>query len=204
MTPLPLREKPVRPARKPDPVKESGLFSTLSSYLSNYATDEPSPPSDEEIERTMCTVDCMRSCHFEEVSRNLMYVAFEYADFRKLGSDASKALMTALLESVTIDASEDSRPISPTATAKADVTAPINDQESKAKAYDPSILFLLEMGTSLAIRDEESMRNLSAEVAGYCTEILRQRKHLHPIQLERSLIYLLALKKRGHETVGSA
>lgn len=71
--PIPLREKPVRPARKPDPVKESGLFSQLSSYLSTYATDEPSPPSDEEIERTLCTVDCIKSCHFEEVSRNLMY-----------------------------------------------------------------------------------------------------------------------------------
>src|SRR5438045_401621 len=73
ISPIPLRDKPVRPARKPDPVKESGLFSQLSSYLSTYATDEPSPPSDEEIERTMCTVDCIRSCHLEEFSRNLMY-----------------------------------------------------------------------------------------------------------------------------------
>ena len=70
---IPLRDKPVRPTRKPDPVKESGLFSQLSSYLSTYATDEPSPPSDEEIERTLCTVDCIRSCHFEDVSRNFMY-----------------------------------------------------------------------------------------------------------------------------------
>jgi golgi-specific brefeldin A-resistance guanine nucleotide exchange factor 1 len=79
MSLIPLRDKPVRPARKPDASKESGLFSTLSSYLSNYATDEPSPPSDEEIERTMCTVDCIKSCHFEEVSRNLMYLIQKYS-----------------------------------------------------------------------------------------------------------------------------
>src|SRR5579864_7686590 len=75
VTPIPLRDKPIRPARKHDQSKESGLFSTLSSYLSNYATDEPSPPSDEEIERTMCTVDCIKSCNLEEVSRNLMYTS---------------------------------------------------------------------------------------------------------------------------------
>ena len=71
--PIPLRAKPIRPTRKPDPAKESGLFSQLSSYLSTYATDEPLPPSDEEIERTLCTVDCIKSCHFEEGSGNLMY-----------------------------------------------------------------------------------------------------------------------------------
>jgi hypothetical protein len=114
--------------------------------------------------------------------------------------------MAALLESVVIDATEDSNPSTPDSKVKGDPPASPsmqNGQESKEKLYDPSMLFLLEMGTSLAIRDEESMRQLSAEVAGYCTEILRQRKHLHSILIERSLIYLLALKKRGHETVAS-
>jgi brefeldin A-resistance guanine nucleotide exchange factor 1 len=108
--------------------------------------------------------------------------------------------MSALLESVVIDAPEDPDPTTPTK-IKVDGSASMNGQEAKDKPYDPSILFLLEMATSLAIRDEESMKTLSAEVAEYCTEILRQRKHLHPILLERSLIYLLVLKKRGHETV---
>ena len=60
---------------------------------------------------------------------------------------------------------------------------------------------MLEMATSLAIRNKDSMTELSTEVAGYCTEILRQRKYLHPILVERALTYLIALKKRGHETV---
>lgn len=129
-----------------------------------------------------------------------MYYPMLRTEYRKLKPDASKALMAALLENITIDASDDADLTTPTK-VKADIPAPMNGQEAKDKPYDPSTLFLLEMGTALAIRDKESMRNLSAKVAGYCTEILRQRKHLHPIQLERSLIYLLSLKKRGHETV---
>lgn len=111
--------------------------------------------------------------------------------------------MASLLESVTIDAPESaldaSNPSTPNMKAKDSV--PLHAAEHQEKAYDPSMLFLLEMATSLAIRDEESMRDLSPEIAGYCTEILRQRKHLHPILVERTLIYLMALKKRGHETV---
>jgi len=110
--------------------------------------------------------------------------------------------MTALLSRVTINAPETSQDSSTPSTPNLKARdGAMNGPESQEKAYDPSMLFLLEMATSLAIRDAASMRNLSAEVAGYCTEILRQRKHLHPIFVERTLIYLLALKKRGHETV---
>jgi len=110
--------------------------------------------------------------------------------------------MTALLERVTINGPETSQyssiPSTPNLKAR---DGAMNGPESQEKPYDPSMLFLLELATSLAIRDATSMQNLSAEVAGYCTEILRQRKHLHPIFVERTLIYLMALKNRGHETV---
>jgi golgi-specific brefeldin A-resistance guanine nucleotide exchange factor 1 len=113
--------------------------------------------------------------------------------------------MTTMLENVTIDAPESAAErsdASPPRMKVRDNSAPMNNQEPVEEIlYDPSLVFLLEMATSLAIRDEESMRNLSPELAVYCTEILRQRKHLHPILVERTLIYLLALKKRGHETV---
>jgi golgi-specific brefeldin A-resistance guanine nucleotide exchange factor 1 len=181
--------------------RESGLFSTLSSYLSNYATDEPSPPSDEEIERTMCTVDCIKSCNLEEVSRNLMFTSnFDCTNDRKLSPQASKALMTALLQSITIDASEDY--VEPSgASSPRDALIPLNGHESQGKDYDPSMLFVLELAVSLAIRDEQSMKDLSSEVATHCTEILRQRRQFHPILVERTMTYLLALKTRGHQTV---
>jgi golgi-specific brefeldin A-resistance guanine nucleotide exchange factor 1 len=109
--------------------------------------------------------------------------------------------MTALLESITIDASEGY--VEPTGSSSPrDSLTGMNGHESHAgKDYDPSMLFVLELATSLAIRDEQSMKDLSAEVANYCTEILRQRKQFHSILVERTTTYLLALKKRGHETV---
>jgi|SRR5579859_2579565 len=107
--------------------------------------------------------------------------------------------MTALLESVTIDAPELQASGS---SSPRDSLSGMNGQESQGgHDYDPSMLFLLELATSLAIRDEQSMKDLSANVANYCSEILRQRKQFHPIFVERTATYLLALKKRGHETV---
>ena len=84
--------------------------------------------------------------------------------------------MASLLENVTIDAPENvldqSNP--PTLNFKAKDATRLHGPEPQDKSYDPSMLFLLEMATSLAIRDAESMQDLSAAVAGYCTEILRQ------------------------------
>jgi len=108
--------------------------------------------------------------------------------------------MVSLLESITIDAPNAALDLSNPSTPNIKVKD-LSGLGTQEKAYDPSMLFLLELATSLAIRDEESMKDFSAEVAEYCTEILRQRKHLHPILVERTLIYLMALKTRGHETV---
>jgi golgi-specific brefeldin A-resistance guanine nucleotide exchange factor 1 len=126
------------------------------------------------------------------------------ANIRKLGTEASKALVSTLLDNVTIDAAEESSPQAESASppVKIRYTA-ANGEVVSAVPYDPSTVFLLEIATSLTIRDKQSMENLSSELVTYCMEILRQRTHLHPIVVERALTYLLALKRRGHETVSS-
>ena len=35
---------------------------TFSSFLSSYAADDPPEPSEEELESTLCSVDCIDSC----------------------------------------------------------------------------------------------------------------------------------------------
>lgn len=51
---------------------ESGLFQSLTSYLSSYATDEPPEPSEEELESSMCTSDCINACAMENVFADVL------------------------------------------------------------------------------------------------------------------------------------
>ena len=50
---------------------DTGLFSALSSYISSYAADDPPPPSAEELESTMATVDCVKACSMSNVFANI-------------------------------------------------------------------------------------------------------------------------------------
>ena len=50
---------------------ENGLFSTFASYLSSYAADEPPEPSDEELDSTLSTIDCVNSCFLGDVFANV-------------------------------------------------------------------------------------------------------------------------------------
>lgn len=54
------------------PLKDSGLLSTFSSFLKGYS-DEPPEPTDQEVESTLSTIDCVRSVNvpgiFDTVSK---------------------------------------------------------------------------------------------------------------------------------------
>lgn len=50
---------------------DSGLFSAFTSYVSSFANDEPPEPSDQEIEYTLCTVDCVSACSFDTFFMNI-------------------------------------------------------------------------------------------------------------------------------------
>lgn len=50
---------------------ETGFFSAFTSYISSYAADDPPEPSEEELESTLCTVDCIKSCNMDRVFRNI-------------------------------------------------------------------------------------------------------------------------------------
>ena len=49
-----------------------GLFSAFTSYISSYAADDPPEPSDEELESTLCTVDCVNACFMGDVFANIV------------------------------------------------------------------------------------------------------------------------------------
>lgn len=59
---------PVKPAHvinQPRLSKDSGLFSALSSYISGYADSVPEP-TEEEIDATLSTIDCVNSCNVKD------------------------------------------------------------------------------------------------------------------------------------------
>ena len=51
---------------------EAGLLSSFTSYLSSYAADDPPEPSEEELESTMCTIDCLSMCPLEEIFSRIL------------------------------------------------------------------------------------------------------------------------------------
>ncbi|KAF4971167.1 hypothetical protein FSARC_1889 [Fusarium sarcochroum] len=50
---------------------DTGFFSAFTSYISSYAADDPPEPSDEELESTLCTIDCIKSCNMGAVFDNI-------------------------------------------------------------------------------------------------------------------------------------
>src|ERR1700760_4390788 len=68
--PIPL-QPPVQVIDRAKAQNEGGLFSALSSYVSSFANDEPPEPSEQEIEFTLCTIDCVKTCGFDELLRRI-------------------------------------------------------------------------------------------------------------------------------------
>ncbi|ANB12275.1 Arf family guanine nucleotide exchange factor GEA2 [Sugiyamaella lignohabitans] len=50
--------------------RDVGLLSTLSSYLTGYS-DSPPEPSDEEVDATLCAIDCINSCGVNDILTKL-------------------------------------------------------------------------------------------------------------------------------------
>lgn len=64
--------KPRYVIQRMKPLKDSGILSTFSSFLKGYS-DDPPEPSDQEVESTLSTIDCVRSVNvpgiFDTVSK---------------------------------------------------------------------------------------------------------------------------------------
>lgn len=70
MTPIPL-QPPSQVVDRDGRGNETGLLSAFTSYLSSYAADDPPEPSDEELDNTLCTVDCVTACSIPQILTNI-------------------------------------------------------------------------------------------------------------------------------------
>ena len=70
ITPIPL-QPPSQIVDRDGRGNDSGLLSAFTSYISSYAADDPPEPSDEELDNTLCTVDCVTACSINDILSNI-------------------------------------------------------------------------------------------------------------------------------------
>lgn len=186
---------------------ETGLFSAFTSYISSYAADDPPEPSDEELESTLCTVDCVNACYMGDVFANVVYVSSPFPVVRHtnlnsaLPVDSLKPLLQALLAELPDDPSS----IVINVKSEEDHTAPTNGQKSASSGpvYDPSLVYVLELCTVLALRDEETVAALGGGVAEALQNVMRLATSYHHVIVSRSIFYLLHLLQASYVSIES-
>ncbi|KZF23276.1 Sec7-domain-containing protein [Xylona heveae TC161] len=188
VTSIPL-QNPLQIIDRGERSAEMGIFSAFTSYLSSYAADEPPEPSDEELESTLCTVDCITACSIETI----------FANIRSLGPVPLKSLVQALFSQLP----EQSSPA--VISVKPDMPAPspvkLNGQRRRPRdnTYDPGVVFILELVTVLTLRDKETIADLGAQVAEVLHSVVRDAPNAHPVVVSRSIYYLLNLLRASDE-----
>ncbi|KAI5457216.1 hypothetical protein BGZ63DRAFT_395640 [Mariannaea sp. PMI_226] len=166
---------------------DSGFFSAFTSYISSYAADDPPEPSDEELESTLCTIDCVNSCNMMAVFENIA----------KLDTSVTTLIVETLLaqlpddkDTTVISVKHESMPASPT-----------NGQHpvEMLPKYDPSVTYILEFCTLLATRDEETIMKVGKAVFDTLQGILRDSSQYHAITVSRATFYALKLLKSSYD-----
>ncbi|KAI9736372.1 MAG: GDP/GTP exchange factor for ARF [Claussenomyces sp. TS43310] len=183
LPPIPI-QNPSQVIDRASKATEAGLFSAFTSYISSYAADDPPEPSDEEIESTLCTVDCINACRMDKVFANVMQMPLNSlqplvkALLLHLPEDSSAAIIVVKSDGGQVE----------TATGQKNSVGP-----------EPATIYLLELCTVLALRDAETVANLGGDVSGALQNIMRDAPSHHPTTVSRAVYYLLNLLHAGYE-----
>lgn len=105
--------------------------------------------------------------------------------------DALKPLVEALLEQLPDDPT--SVVISVKSEAEPQPTTNGQKSVSNGPIYDPSMVYLLELCTVLALRDKETVQSLGNDVAEALQNVMRNAHSYHFIMTSRTMFYLLHL-----------
>ncbi|KAJ5893530.1 hypothetical protein N7495_005221 [Penicillium taxi] len=167
---------------------DTGLLSAFTSYLSSYAADDPPEPSDEELDNTLCTVDCVTACSITDILTNIKYLPLSSLEV------LVETLLTQLPEdnapAVIVVKRERPGPVSRSTSGRVDPNKP---------KYDPSMIFILELATVLTLRDEKTLETLGETLATTLQTLVRDAKSLHPLTLSRIVSYLFNLLRVSHD-----
>ncbi|UNI20375.1 GDP/GTP exchange factor for ARF [Purpureocillium takamizusanense] len=165
---------------------DTGFFSAFTSYISSYAADDPPEPSEEELESTLCSIDCVRSCNMDVVFSNIMNMP---------------ATLTAELVQSMLDQIPDDDQAGVISVKQDTSTSPTNGQNSVSSLprYDPGTPYILEFSTILATRDAAAVERMGKLVFDTAQRVLREPGQWHPITLSRAAFYALYILKKGYD-----
>ena len=65
-------------------------------------------------------------------------------------------------------------------------------------SYNPGIVYILELATSITLRDDRAIQELGEGVTAVLQNIVRDANNLHPLTLTRVVHYLLSLLRRTY------
>ncbi|KAJ5690269.1 hypothetical protein N7462_004661 [Penicillium macrosclerotiorum] len=187
ISPIPL-QPPSQVVDRDGRNNETGLLSAFTSYLSSYAADDPPEPSDEELDNTLCTVDCVTACSIPEILANMKTLPL--SSLEKLVDALLSQLPEDNAPAVIVVKPERPIPVSRPSSARVDPDQP---------KYDPSMIFLLELATILTLRDEKTLGALGETLATTLQTLVRDAKNLHPLTVSRIVSYLFNLLRLSHD-----
>ncbi|KAI0928873.1 hypothetical protein AcV5_006301 [Taiwanofungus camphoratus] len=174
---IPLRRsQPVRPAPRSD-----GLLSALSSYLMTpygSSVDALVPDAtDNDVENTLCTIDCIASCRLDEL----------YAQIMQLDLEALVAAVRAL------EALAHERTVARLKQESDDVSSTYNTplDETYSLPYDPASIFLLETMISIACQTSQHIEDLWPIVFEHLSALLSTPTQYSILLIERAVVGLL-------------
>lgn len=114
-----------------------------------------------------------------------------------LPDESLEALVDALLEQIPEDAGSEA-----VITVKADNMPPsspaLTQKPTAAAAYDPGLVYILELSTVLALRDDHAVRLVGKRVIDAHQAILRDLSQHHAIVIARTTFYLFRLLQASY------
>ncbi|KAK5164735.1 hypothetical protein LTR04_001630, partial [Oleoguttula sp. CCFEE 6159] len=179
---------PAQVIERGDRPSEGSLFSAFTTYVSSFANDEPPEPSGQEIEYTLCTVDCIHACSFEDIYENISHMPL----------DSLKSLVSSLISQIPEDNSPRVIVVKPELPAPSPVRPNGQKPRLNTPAYDPRLAYVLELATILALRDRETIESLGKEVADALQTVIRDASSVHPVVVSRAAYYLLSLLRTSN------
>ncbi|PYH44546.1 Sec7 domain-containing protein [Aspergillus saccharolyticus JOP 1030-1] len=187
LSPIPL-QNPSQVVERDARGTETGLLSAFTSYLSSYAADEPPEPSDEELDNTLCTVDCISACSIDDILTNIKTLPLE--------------TVTMLVEALLAQLPEESAPAVIVVKPERPAAGPraANGRLNASKPhYDPSMLYLLELATALTLRDSQTLASLGERLLTSLQAFVRDARNIHSLALSRIIYYLMSLLRLSYD-----